>query len=306
LTGVENARVGAGGAEEEEGDLIMGSAMSVDEDNSDGSSMTEDEEESSEVDDESTQLESDDTSSQESSLEVSEGGSSHQHRLVTLMRNNPAAHGLFFDLEVVGKLPVQVTAFGTGSHITCPHPLRIEISVCRGGGAAWGKSEEADEAAGTAETGGGGVEGWQTVFSDDNSTALPQLWDCAPESPGDYGVLPLSQPLSLAPGERVSICISTWHPHGLILRALQPATKERPETRPGTGKARFSEGDKSDGDSNIALFAGPAIRAPVGMGIEVRSDQEAEDSSDKGTDACGAQHDAYAFVGTVFYSTLRK
>jgi hypothetical protein len=302
----------------------MGSAMSVDDENSDGSSLAEDEQESSEPDDESTELESGDSSSSESSessqewsleeaegasAHESEGASSHQHRLVTLMRNNPAAHGLFFDLEVVGKSPVQVTALGTGSHISCPHPLRIEISVCRGGGAAWGKSEEADEAAGTAETGGGGWGGgpggggWQTVFSDHNSTALPQLWDCAPASPGDYGVLPLSQPLSLAPGERVSVCISTSDSHGLILRALQPATKERPETRPGTGKARFLEGDKSDGDSNIALFAGPVIRE--------------EDSSDLGTEACLAQHDAcadkcraqhaaYAFVGTVFYSTLRK
>jgi hypothetical protein len=42
-----------------------------------------------------------------------------------------------------------------------------------------------------------------------------------------------------------------------------PATEKRPETRPGTGRARIAYGDKTDGDENIALFAGRVLQVLV-------------------------------------------
>ena len=43
-----------------------------------------------------------------------------------------------------------------------------------------------------------------------------------------------------------------------IVRA--PATENRPETRPGTGRARIAYGDKTDGDEHISLFAGRVLQ----------------------------------------------
>jgi hypothetical protein len=39
-----------------------------------------------------------------------------------------------------------------------------------------------------------------------------------------------------------------------------PATDKRPETRPGTGRARIAFGDKTDGDEHISLFAGRVLQ----------------------------------------------
>lgn len=51
---------------------------------------------------------------------------------------------------------------------------------------------------------------------------IAQLWEHQPLSPSQYGLLPFSEPLALASGSVASISIATSHPHGLILRALQP------------------------------------------------------------------------------------
>jgi len=173
-----------------------------------------------------------------------------QHRLVTQLRTNPAAFGLIFDLSVTSDRPVNITALATASHITCPHPLGVEIAVCEGGAAG----KEATDAS-----------LWRVVFRQDACRALPQIWECDPESPAGYGVLPLAESILLAPGARVGIAIRTTHPHGIILRALQPSSAQRPETRPGTGRARFEYGDLADSDKNLALFAGrvpPPARLP--------------------------------------------
>ena len=167
-----------------------------------------------------------------------------QHRLVTQLRTNPAAFGIMFDLSVTGDLPVNITALATASHITCPHPLGVEIAICEGGAA--GKEGDASQ--------------WRVVFRQDECTALPRIWECDPESPAGYGVLPLAESLPLAPGARVGISLRTTHPHGIILRALQPSSAQRPETRPGTGRARFVHGDRADSDKNLALFAGLGFR----------------------------------------------
>ena len=53
------------------------------------------------------------------------------------------------------------------------------------------------------------------------SSALPHLWECEPESPSGYGILPLEEPIQLSANDRVRLSIQTSHPYGLILRALR-------------------------------------------------------------------------------------
>ena len=64
-------------------------------------------------------------------------------------------------------MPVEVTALATGAHISCPHPLTLEMSISRGGDVARGEA--------AAEGGMEGEEEWHTVFFEANSTALPQV-----------------------------------------------------------------------------------------------------------------------------------
>jgi hypothetical protein len=170
---------------------------------------------------------------------------------VTQLRTNPAAFGIFFDMCVVGERPVEITAIATASHITCPHPIGVEISVCEGG--AEGKEEDDSQ--------------WRVVFRQDSCTLLPGIWECEPASPSGYGVLPLAESISMSPGDRVGVCIRTTHPHGIILRALQPAGPERPETRLGTGRARITHGELADRDSNLAIYTGYFVLGVLDAGF---------------------------------------
>ena len=185
-----------------------------------------------------------------------------QHRLVTQLRTNPAAFGLTFDVEVVGKSTVEISAFATASHITCPHPMDIQIAV--------GSSRGPEDIA------AGDPADWHTVLSLLNSSALPQLWECEPESPTGYGVLPLQESIRLAPGDRRCISIRTSHPYGLVLRALQPATPDKPETQPGTGKARLSYGDVADKDDNLALWTGLTVAVRLRLRVYVCPGERSE------------------------------
>ena len=240
-----------------------------------------------------------------------------QHRLVTQLRTNPAAFGLTFDVEVVGKSTVEITAFATASHITCPHPMDIQIAV--------GSSRGPEDIA------AGDPADWHTVLSLLNSSALPQLWECEPESPTGYGVLPLQESIRLAPGDRRCISIRTSHPYGLVLRALQPATPDKPETQPGTGKARLSYGDVADKDDNLALWTGLTDAVRLRLRVYVCPGERSEvscayastnrtlwcagrvvqqplgqsmDWDDESKEMLAAEaKDAYAFAGMVTYST---
>jgi len=312
--------------EEDDGEFEMGAASSSVSGSDDPSSDDDGAEHSADSDESSsdTDMESSSTEDEDddSSMQGDEGvrgeedeDGVRQGRLVTQLRTNPAAMGLFFDLEVVGKEHIELTAFATASHITCRHPLDLEIFICEGGcdGGVDGQSDEPI---------------WYSIFEQPNSTALPRMWECEPASPSEYGVLRLEQPLPLAPGERIGVCIRTSHPDGLVLRALQASTAEIAETRPGTGRALLFLGDKTDSDGNVALFAGRAMKAPLDpdslpavfelnatMTALVTQVQEVRDGEECQPNLAQAVVDrvngveteaAYAFAGMVLYSILKK
>lgn len=260
--------------EEDDGEFEMGAASSSVSGSDDPSSDDDGAEHSADSDESSsdTDMESSSTEDEDddSSMQGDEGvrgeedeDGVRQGRLVTQLRTNPAAMGLFFDLEVVGKEHIELTAFATASHITCRHPLDLEIFICEGGcdGGVDGQSDEPiwysifEVVASSSSTPhlflllyllllfvwsllGACFKQWRAVFCDlipgnvcaahtlpstqqPNSTALPRMWECEPASPSEYGVLRLEQPLPLAPGERIGVCIRTSHPDGLVLRALR-------------------------------------------------------------------------------------
>jgi len=314
-------------SEKDEGEFEMGAASSSEfsgsdddstqssDDNAQPGSGSDDSTDDTDMESSSTEDEDEDDSSMEwdegAQGEVGGEEGHYQRRLVTQLRTNPAAFGLFFDLEVVGKEHIELSAFATASHITCPHPLDLEIFMCEGGCDGAADGDQGDESL------------WYSIFEQQNSTTLPQIWECEPESPSEYGVLRLERPVPLAPGQRIGVCIRTSHPCGLVLRALQPATAEKPETRPGTGRARFSLGDKADSDGNLALFAGRAMKGPVDLDAQpsvlemnatmaalVNHVQDSDDSDQqlaKGTGGDGDEAEpAYAFAGMVLYSILKK
>ena len=260
--------------EEEDGEFEMGAASSSVSGSDDPSSdddgakhSADSDESSSDTDMESSSTEDEDD---DSSMQGDEGvrgeedeDGVRQGRLVTQLRTNPAAMGLFFDLEVVGKEHIELTAFATASHITCRHPLDLEIFICEGGcdSGVDGQSDEPiwysifEVVSSSSSTPhlflllcllllfiwsipGACFKQWNAVICDlipgnvcaahtllsaqqPNSTALPRMWECEPASPSEYGVLRLEQPLPLAPGERIGVCIRTSHPDGLVLRALR-------------------------------------------------------------------------------------